>query len=115
MSLYRKAIVAVAGAVLMLLPAVLSDDRISNVEWVQVAIAAATAYGVWLTANVSTATRAKAAIAGVLAGLNLLVTYLATGGHITGSMWANLLIAVVVAAGVLAVPNATAGAHRLPV
>lgn len=100
---YLKFAAALAGTVATVLVSSLSDGHVSAAEWVQVAISAATAAGVWTAANVPSLTWAKAAIAAVLAGLNLLVTYLV--GGVTVVEWINIGLAVAGALGVYAIPN----------
>ena len=48
---YWKAIVAVIGAVAVVVQAALTDGTITSAEWVTIAIAAVTAVGVYLKAN----------------------------------------------------------------
>jgi len=48
---YWKAIVAVVGAVAVVVQAALTDGTITSAEWVTIAIAAVTAVGVYLKAN----------------------------------------------------------------
>lgn len=104
MGRYTKAAVAVLGAVVMALYSALNgDNHVVTEEWIQIAIAAWTAFQVWLTANVSTAPVAKAITAGMLAALNLLISQL-TGG-IDSAELVNIVIAFATAAGVWTVRN----------
>lgn len=48
---YWKAIVAVIGAVAVVVQSALTDGTITSAEWVTIAIAAVTAVGVYLKAN----------------------------------------------------------------
>ena len=48
---YWKAIVAVIGAVAVVVQTALTDGTITHAEWVTIAIAAVTALGVYLKAN----------------------------------------------------------------
>jgi len=48
---YWKAIVAVVGAVAVVVQSALTDGTITSAEWVTIAIAAVTAIGVYLKAN----------------------------------------------------------------
>lgn len=106
-SRYKKALTAVAGAVLVALYSALNGDNHVNVEEsIQVGIAAFTAFQVWLTANVTSSPYAKAVTAGALAVLNVLVSHL-TGG-IDHAELVNLIIVGLTAGGVLAVRNAPA-------
>ena len=107
---YAKALVAVLGAVLMAVAAAMTDGRIGSDEWVQIAIAGATAASVWTAANVPSLPYAKTVIAVVLAVLNLLVAYISDG--LTPAEWVNLAIAALTAAGVYVVPNRPASVVR---
>lgn len=102
-----KFLAALAAAAATVLVSALSDGHVSAVEGVQIAICAATAAGVWVTANVPAMTWAKAAVAVVLAALNPLVSYLAAGG-LTGAEWVNVGLAAVGALAVYLVPNRAA-------
>jgi len=48
---YWKAIVAVVGAVAVVVQSALTDGTITSAEWVTIAIAAITAVGVYLKSN----------------------------------------------------------------
>lgn len=113
MGAYAKAITAVVGAVAIYGASVWTDDVITLAEWVQVAVAGFTAFQVWLTANVGLPLwdKAKAITAGALAALGGLAGYLAAGEHMTNSMWLNVAIAGLTAAGVFTVANSPSLAH----
>lgn len=100
---YLKLIVALVGAVVMSVASFATDNHVSTDEWIQVAIAGATALGVWAAANVPQFTWAKTFVAVLLAVLNLLVSYITDG--ISTSEWLNLAVAALTAAGVYAVAN----------
>lgn len=100
---YVKLLTALVGAVVMSVASFATDNTVSTEEWIQVAIAGATALGVWAAANVPTLTWAKTFVAVVLAVLNLLVSYITDG--ISTSEWLNLGVAALTAAGVYALPN----------
>lgn len=91
MKRYAPAFVAVLFAVLTAVAAALSDDRIDNVEWIQVAIQGTTVAGVWLTPAIPRWPHLKTGIAMVLAIENLAITVITDG--ITGAEWVNLLLA----------------------
>jgi hypothetical protein len=107
MSAYKKALVAVFGAVLMALYSALGgDNHIGPEEAINIGIAAFAALQVYITANLPTLgvwRYAKTVTAVALAVLNLLVSEW-TGG-IDSSEAVNLVIAAAVALGVFAVPN----------
>lgn len=107
MGKYAKALVALAIAGLAVVSSSLTDGDMSTTESVQVVIAVATAAGVWLAANVPSLTWAKAAIAALLASLNLVVTYLASG-PLTGSEWTNVILAALGVVAVYFTPNSGA-------
>lgn len=100
---YGKSIVAVLFALLTAAASALTDGVITAPEGVQVAIAAATAVGVYLVPVMYEWPWAKTAIAMLLAGLNLAVTIITNG--ITPAEWINLGVA---ALSVLAVAKAPA-------
>ena len=105
MSAYRKSLAALAGAVITVLAAALTDDVITSAEFAQIAVAALTAFGAYLVPNAPGAAYAKTLVAAALAGLNLLVGWLANGQDITNAMWLNVAIAVGTALGVFILPN----------
>lgn len=112
MSAYMKGVVAVVGAVVMAIAAAWTDDKITNPEWVQVAIAGFTAFQVYITANLGLPlwSYSKSITAAALGGLGLLAGYLANGQKMAGSLWLNVAIAAFVAAGVWLAPNEPAPA-----
>ena len=101
---YVKLFVALLGAVAMA-GASYATGGITTDEWIQIAIAATTAAGVWAAANVPQFTWAKTFIAVLLAVLSLLVSYITDG--ISAAEWWNLLVAALTAAGVYALSNRT--------
>lgn len=104
---YRKAIVAVFGAVLMTLYSALGNDQhIGAEEAINIGIAAFTALQVFITANLPTGgvwAYAKTITAVALGVLNLLVSEW-TGG-IDSAEAVNLVIAAATALGVFGVAN----------
>lgn len=103
MMAYAKAIVAFLFAAAALAASAVTDDVITNVEWIGIAIAGLTAGVVWITANVPGATYAKTAVAALLAGLNFLVGAVTDG--MTNGEWINFALAVGAVVFVWAVPN----------
>lgn len=98
-----KFLVALAVAALTALVSKWSDGVVTPEEWIQVAIAGATAAGVFFTPNVPHAPVAKMIVAAVLAVLNLAATYITGGIH--GYEAVNLVLAALGVFGVWAVPN----------
>lgn len=94
---------ALSGTVLMTallgIQTATSDGTVTDgQEWIQIAIGAVTAFGVWAAANLPGATWIKTAVASVLAALSILVTAI-IGGVNTGE-FVNMSIAILVALGV---------------
>lgn len=116
MSAYRKALVAVSGAVLMALYSALgNDNHIGPEEAINIGIAAFAALQVYITANLPTLgvwRYAKTVTAVALAVLNLLVSEW-TGG-IDSAEAVNLVIAAATALGVFAVSNAVPTVAETP-
>lgn len=99
---------ALAGTVLMTvltgIQAATSDGSITDgQEVIQITIGVVTTFSVWAAANLPGATWIKTAVAAVLAALNVLVTAILGGVH-TGEI-VNMVIAVLVALGIAAVPS----------
>lgn len=105
MNTYAKALVALLFAAATFAASALTDGVISDVEWIEIAIAGLTAGAVWITANAPGYSYAKTAIAAALAGLNFLVGAVTDG--MTGAEWINLGLAVGAVIFVWAVPNGT--------
>lgn len=107
MSAYRKALIAVAGAVLMLIHSgLLNDQHIDPQEWINIGIGGFTALQVYMTTNLPTGgvwRYAKTLTAVALGVLNLLVSQW-TGG-LDNAEIVNLLIAAATAVGVYQVEN----------
>lgn len=106
-----KFLVALVGAFVAAVAAVVTDDVVTDVEKIQVGIAVATAASVWIAANVPTMPAAKTAVAVVLAVLTLAVGLITDG--MQAADWWLLAVAGLTAAGVFATPNA--GARVTPV
>jgi ABC-type enterochelin transport system permease subunit len=116
MSRIRKLIVSLIGALAMAiamgLTTALTDNHITPSEWIQLAIAAVTAFSVWLTANEPGWGAAKTTTAAALAVLSLLVS--AVTGGVSHLEFVNLVIAALTAVGVHYVQNATAPPPPMP-
>ena len=107
MSMYRKALVAVLGAVVMALYSAFNgDNHVNPEEAINIGIAGFAALQVFITANLPTGTiwnYAKTITAVALGVLNLLVSEW-TGG-IDNAEMINLIIAALTAVGVYGVAN----------
>jgi hypothetical protein len=101
-----KFVVALVGAAVAAVAAVVTDDVVTDVEKIQVGIAVASAAAVWLAANVPTMPAAKTVVAVVLAVLNLAVGLVTDG--MQAADWWMLAVAGLTAAGVFATSNAGA-------
>lgn len=100
---YTKLIWALAGTVALGLQGALSDGSMSVEEWVTVAAAALAALGTWLMPNTPLLTAAKTWVNALVLGAGVLVPLLTDG--ISGQEVWTVVIAVLTAAGVYAVPN----------
>jgi hypothetical protein len=100
-----KFLIALVFAGLTALASAISDDVITNIEWIVIGVGVATAASVWIAANVPTLTWAKTAVAAVLAGLDFLV--IAIDGGISTAELVNLSVVVLGVIVIWAVPNAT--------
>lgn len=107
---YAKALAAVVATVLSgVIAALTGDGVVSNIEWINVAILAAGACGVFTSPNVPGAGYSKLAIAVITAVLTLAVQLLADGA-LDVTDWLQLGMAALGALGVYAVPN-TGASH----
>lgn len=104
---YGKAIAAVVGAALMVAYGALSgDQRVEQEEAVQIAIAAATAVGVWLVPLAPQYRWGKTAVAVVLAVLQALTTVIL--GGLDANEWIALALAGLTVVGVGVTPAVSA-------
>lgn len=100
---YAKAAAGVLAAVATaIVAALMGDDAISNVEWVNVAVVAVGAAAVFAAPNVPGARYTKAILAALAAVLVLLVSVITDG--ITATEWIQLALAAAGALGVFAAP-----------
>lgn len=112
MKKYAKGLAAVAATVLVALGAALSgNNHIDPTEWVTVAIAAVTAFGVWVAANVNGAPYVKGAIAFAGAALVVLQTVIVDG--VTTTEWIQIAIAALGAIGVVGLKNVDENGRNL--
>jgi len=97
---YAKAVPVVLAAVVIFLQSGISDDGISKQEWLQVAVEAFGAFGVWLTANWAVGSVvdkwAKFITAAGYAGLVALAGFL-VDENLSSSELTNVIIAAVAA------------------
>lgn len=98
-----KALIAVVGAFVLAISAVISDG-IQPPEWAQVLIAASTALTVWLAANLPAWPYVKGMVAFIGGVTALGVSYI-TGDEVTAAEWWNLGVIALTAVGVIAIPN----------
>lgn len=123
-SQYGKALAAALMLVVAAVQAALSDSdtagRISQVEGVQIAIAAVTAVAVWLAPNLPGYPWIKTATAALLAALQLGVTLIVDG--ISSADWSALILAALTVVSVgasssrseIPVGQPTAGHREIP-
>jgi hypothetical protein len=111
---YLKLLPPLLGVILVSIISALSDGSISTLEWFQICIAITQTFAVGLAGLLPAGlVWPKTALAGVLAGLQLIVTYLAAGAslsHITLAEWLNVLLTVAVVGGVAVIPPRSAPA-----
>jgi len=105
MNLYRKAISALLGAVVVTLAAATSDGGIDPAELVQLVLVATGAFAAYLLPNAPGYGAAKSVSSAITAGLTLVAGYLANGQEMTNSLWLNVALAAGVSLGVFIVPN----------
>jgi hypothetical protein len=107
---YRKLLLAIVGAVVLALQAAFTDGSMSTAEWVTVVAAALAAFGTWLMPNTDLLATAKTWVNALVLGAGVIVPLLADG--LTQQEIWTAVIAVLTAAGVLAVRNVdTYGQH----
>src|SRR3954469_16203118 len=103
MSKYRKALAAVVATLLSAIVAASTDNVITDVEWINVAVLGVGACAVFTAPNVPGAPVTKAILAVLTAILTLLVSPISDG--ITTAEVLQLLVAGLGAVGVYAVRN----------
>lgn len=106
---YGKALAALVAAGLTAVASALTDNAFTAPEGVQVAIAVATAGGVWLVPNLPQHPAIKTGLAALLAVLNLAVTLITDG--ITAAEGVNLALAALGVLGVGLSPARPTGAY----
>ena len=107
-----KAIIAWLYAVAVIAVPLLSGNHTpSPAEWVQIAIAAVTGLGVYITPLIPQAAWAKSAIGAILAGLQVLVTVI--DGGVSGNDVLMIAFAVAGALGIVLAPATSANGVRV--
>lgn len=106
----NKLLFALAGTIALGLQGALTDGVMTAEEWVTVGAALLAAVGTWLVPNTPALNTAKTWVNALVLGAGVLVPLLAGGvsGH---EVW-TVVIAVLTAAGVYAVPNSTTPDNR---
>lgn len=109
-----KAIVAAIGAVLVVIASALTDNQVNADEGIAIGTAVLNAFLVYISPNlsVSSAKFSKTIIAGGLAVLSALASYLVDG--LSAADIINLVILFATAAGVLGLPNKPATKKAAP-
>lgn len=103
---YAKAILAVVATLISgAVVALTGDGIISNVEWINIAIAGAGACAVFAAPNVPHAMFTKTILAALTAALTLLVSFISDG--VSTSEWLQIAVAILGALTIYAVPNKT--------
>lgn len=102
---YAKFVLAVIVTVISGIVAALTDGVVTNVEWINVAIAGVGAAAVFAAPNVPGARFTKSILAVLAAVLTFLVTGITDG--ISTAEWLQILVIAAGAIGVYAVPNKT--------
>lgn len=100
---YAKSLLAVLVTVISAVVAALTDGAVSNVEWINVAIAGAGAAAVFSAPNIPGSRYTKAVLAVITAVLTFLVTVITDG--VSTAEWLQVLVIAAGAIGVYAVPN----------
>lgn len=103
--MYWKCAIAALGAGGLVLSSALSDGTVTRLEQIQIAIAVAGTILVFYVYNMPGSMYAKALVAGLAAGLNLLVGVL-PDHRLTSADWWNFAVVAATAVGVLAKRNA---------
>lgn len=100
---YAKSLLAVLVTVVSAVVAAMTDGAISNVEWINVAIAGAGAAAVFAAPNVPGARYTKSVLAVLTAVLTFLASVVTDG--VSSAEWLQVLVVAAGALGVYAVPN----------
>ena len=103
MGQYAKWIAAAVGTVLSAAIAALTDNVVTDVEWINIAIAGVGSLAVFTAPNVPGSLYTKAILAALMAVLQALVSLISDG--ITAAEWMQLAVAALTALGVYQVVN----------
>jgi hypothetical protein len=108
---YAKFILAVVATIASAVAAAVTDGRVTNVELVNIAIAALGAIGVVIVPNLpeGIAAYSKSIVAALMAIATALVGFL-VAGPVTASELVQLIVIALAAIGVFVVPNQSAPA-----
>lgn len=109
---YAKSLFAVLATVLTAIVAAMTDSVISDVEWINVGIAAVAAAGVFAAPNVPGARYTKSILAVLAAVLTFFVTAVTDG--ISSAEWLQVAVIALGAVGIYAVPNKPANTIGQP-
>lgn len=100
---YRKAVLSIVATVIAGITTALTDNHISDAEWVNIAILGVGAVAVFFGPNTPFAPYTKTVLAGLTAGLVALQSFITDG--LTQTEMYQIVLAVLAAIGVYAVPN----------
>jgi len=109
-SVYAKAIVMIISAGIAILGSALTDNLVTPIEYVNIAIAMVTAIGVYLIPNLPAGLAKFGKTFVVLAGASLMALAVVLGaalswGAVTSSDWISVALAGLAAIGVHVIPN----------
>lgn len=107
---YAKSLLAVVATVITGIVAAMTDGNVTNVEWINIGIAAAGALAVFAAPNVPGARYTKAFLAAVTAALVFFASAVTDG--ISHAELLQAIVVVLGALGVYAVPNTPSSVNR---
>jgi hypothetical protein len=108
---YAKSLLAVLATAVTAIVAAMTDNTITDVEWINVGIAAAGAAAVFAAPNVPGARFTKFILSAITAILVFFASAVTDG--VSGAEWLQALIVALGAVGVYAVPNRPVGPDAL--
>jgi hypothetical protein len=106
MKIYAKSIGMVVMTIVSGIVAALTDDKVTTVEWINVALLAFAAAQVFTAPNVPGAKYTKTFLAVLTAAATAVVSFLSNG--VTTAEWLQVLVAAAAAVGVYALPKSGA-------
>jgi hypothetical protein len=105
---YAKLLAPVVGVFLTALASALLDQHVTTIETLMIIVAVVQAVSVGIAGFLPAGLLwPKTAVAAVLAGTQLLIVYVTSSGHlgaVTTTEWINVVIAILVTAGVAVTP-----------